>query len=228
MEKAMERTMERAMEMAMESSKKSVMKTGMFFSGNVPVLVKAVVLGVAVGGTAISTTVWSENLDAHRDEARALTFSFGTSLKEVLKPAMKKSGPIEALEVCNMQAPSLAEDSARSSGWQVGRTALKIRNPNNQPDAWELSVLKAFEQRKASGESPAQMEFLDVVEVDGERRFRYMKAIPTGKLCLNCHGSQLKPEVTAKILTLYPTDQAIGFKEGDIRGAFTLSKALLK
>jgi hypothetical protein len=32
--------------------------------------------------------------------------------------------------------------------------------------------------------------------------------------------------VKAKLAELYPKDRATGFKEGDIRGAFTLTKTL--
>ncbi|MFT6919058.1 MAG: hypothetical protein ACJA2G_001693 [Cognaticolwellia sp.] len=56
---------------------------------------------------------------------------------------------------------------------------------------------------------------------------RYMKAIPTGGLCLACHGSKLADDVSSKVNELYPNDQATGFKLGDIRGAFTLQKIKL-
>jgi hypothetical protein len=53
-----------------------------------------------------------------------------------------------------------------------------------------------------------------------------MSAIPTKKICLECHGANLAPEVAARLDALYPEDRARGFKIGDIRGAFTLSKSL--
>jgi hypothetical protein len=53
-----------------------------------------------------------------------------------------------------------------------------------------------------------------------------MKAIPTAKVCLACHGSAITPEVTAALDEAYPQDQARGYAEGDIRGAFSLSKPL--
>ncbi|MEJ1297544.1 MAG: DUF3365 domain-containing protein [Candidatus Sedimenticola sp. (ex Thyasira tokunagai)] len=65
-----------------------------------------------------------------------------------------------------------------------------------------------------------------MVEVAGKKTFRYMKAIPTAELCLGCHGSEIKPQVTQKLDALYPYDKARGLKAGDIRGVFTLSKTL--
>ena len=106
----------------------------------------------------------------------------------------------------------------------VGRTSLKVRNSTNAADDWELAVLKQFDARKAQGEPADKLEFFEVTDHESQKTFRYMKAIPTGALCLNCHGENIKPEVDAKLKELYPNDQARGFKEGDLRGAFTLAK----
>ena len=106
----------------------------------------------------------------------------------------------------------------------VGRTSLKVRNSTNADDDWELAVLKQFDARKAQGEPADKLEFFEVTDHGGQKTFRYMKAIPTAALCLNCHGETLSPEVDAKLKELYPNDQARGYKEGDLRGAFTLAK----
>ena len=61
-----------------------------------------------------------------------------------------------------------------------------------------------------------------VTGADGNRTFRYLKAIPTGPLCLKCHGSDLAPDLAAKLAELYPEDKAHGFAVGDLRGAFSV------
>ena len=53
-----------------------------------------------------------------------------------------------------------------------------------------------------------------------------MQAIPTGEVCLACHGTAIAPEITAALDEQYPDDQARGFSLGEIRGAFSLSKPL--
>jgi hypothetical protein len=53
-----------------------------------------------------------------------------------------------------------------------------------------------------------------------------MKAIPTGKVCLKCHGEKIDPDVEASLKQNYPRDKARGFKEGDIRGAFTITQPM--
>ncbi|MCW8888513.1 MAG: DUF3365 domain-containing protein, partial [Gammaproteobacteria bacterium] len=71
------------------------------------------------------------------------------------------------------------------------------------------------------------MAYTEVVMEDGKQYFRMMKAIPTAqKPCLMCHAGTIKPPVEAKLKSLYPDDKARGYKAGDIRGAFTLKKAL--
>lgn len=160
-------------------------------------------------------------------EGKGLIKQFATELKGELKAAMKAGGPVNAISVCKDKAPAIAERLSQESGWQVARTSLKTRNPANVPDTWERGVLERFEAKKVAGADPKQLAFAKTVEVDGRKSFRLMKAIPTAPVCLACHGGDtVKPEVAAKLATEYPDDKARGFKVGDIRGAFTLSKTL--
>ena len=108
----------------------------------------------------------------------------------------------------------------------MGRTSLKTRNPKNAPDAWEKRVLEEFDAAKSKGADATKLEHFEVVEKNGVRTFRFMKAIPVAEPCLTCHGETIKEPVKAKLAELYPNDRATGYKVGDIRGAFTLSKLL--
>jgi hypothetical protein len=157
-------------------------------------------------------------------QARSLVKAFGSDLKSVLKKAMKTEGPIKALEVCNVKAGPIAEKNSALSEWNIARTSIKVRNASNAPDPWESTILRQFETRKAAGEDLKMMEHSEVIQDGDKTVYRYMKAIPTGGLCLACHGSKLADNVSDKVNELYPNDQATGFKTGDIRGAFTLQK----
>ena len=137
---------------------------------------------------------------------------------------MKCGGFVNAINVCNLEAGPISETISAKSDWQVGRTSLNVRNAENAPDEWELMTLLKFEQRKAAGEDLKTIEYSEVVTKEGKSVYRYMKAIPTGALCLKCHGGQLDNKVSAKLNELYPYDQAVGFNVGDIRGAFSLQK----
>ena len=163
------------------------------------------------------------DMEARTNASRTVIKAFAGSLQAELKGAMKASGPLGAIEVCSEKAPEIAGRHSEENGWKVGRTSLKYRNPGNAPDEWELRVLQSFEDRKAAGEDPATMDHAEFVDQNGKPVFRYMKAIPTAEVCLNCHGGEnVKPEVEAKLAELYPDDMARGFKVGDIRGAFTI------
>lgn len=177
-------------------------------------------------GALASAPVVAEPLEELRDQAHQITQQYAKALKSTLKPVMQSEGALEAIEVCNLQSPEIAASISVESGWQVGRTSLKTRNSDNQPDRWEIDKLNEFENRLKSGETPQQLEHYEMTEVNGQKTFRYLKAIPTGELCLACHGEGLEPAVIQQLDKLYPFDQARGFKKGDLRGAFTLSKSI--
>ncbi len=153
-------------------------------------------------------------------EAKMAMKTLGGELMKALKQAMAEGGPTAAIKVCNIEAPAIAKAVSEQHGWKVGRTSLKVRNPNNAPDEWETQVLQTFEQRKAQGEEVASLEHIETTDSS----VRFMKAIPTKGVCLTCHGSEIQPELSAELKRLYPDDKATGFKLGDIRGAFTLVK----
>lgn len=159
-------------------------------------------------------------------ESRAAAKALGAELKATLQAAIQSSGPLEAITVCNVQAPQLAAKVSAARGMQVGRTSLKTRNDANAPDTWERSVLEQFAQRRAAGEAPDTIEYAEITTLDGEPVFRYMKAIPTEAVCLLCHGQQIPPDLTARLDELYPHDRARGFRKGDLRGAFTVIRAI--
>lgn len=185
------------------------------------------IIAIALAATMASTFAHAaDDTEKRIAESRATIKTFGMKLKGELQAAMKAGGPANAIKVCNEVAPAIASDISMEKGWRVARTSLKTRNSSNKPDAWETKVMESFERRKAAGEPANKLEFSEIVEADGNKSFRYMKAIPTGEVCLKCHGAKIDPKIEAKLDSLYPDDQARGFKKGDIRGAFTVSQPM--
>lgn len=161
------------------------------------------------------------------EEARANTTSLGGALKHRLQQAIKSGGLEAGVDECHIAAEPIALDLS-NNGWRVGRTALKVRNPNNTPGDWEREQLEAFaqvlnEQLQQNEKAPAMalLEATQYNEITGE--FRYMSAIPTQQVCMACHGETVAPSVKARIDKHYPHDQATGFTLGELRGAFTLT-----
>ena len=116
-------------------------------------------------------------------DSRGAAQKFGATLKEALQQAMQSGGAVNSVAVCHDKAEQIATDLSQNTGMLVGRTSLKVRNPANAPDNWELAVLKQFDARKAQGEPIDKLEFFAVIDDDqGQKTFRYMKAIPTTAL----------------------------------------------
>jgi hypothetical protein len=162
------------------------------------------------------------------DEARKAAASLPPRLLEVLDEEIRKGGPENAIGVCREKAPQMAKAASEKTGWAIRRVSLKNRNPKAVPDAWEKAVLEDFDRRVAAGEKPTGLERGELVTVDGQQVYRYMKALPTQDLCLQCHGTpdRISPAVQAKLKELYPDDKAVGYGISDVRGAITLKKPL--
>jgi hypothetical protein len=146
-----------------------------------------------------------------------------------MRKEVEATGPMRAVMVCKYTAPEVASSLSRMNGMRVTRVSLKARNPAlGFPDPWEQNVLMEFDRRAARGEKAEAIEHAEVVAEPTGRYLRYMKAIPTGKVCLACHGpaEQISDAVKAQIANEYPHDSAVGFVEGSIRGAVSIKKPL--
>ncbi len=182
--------------------------------------------GVEKVAEVASTTKGVINKKAAVEEAKQITKAFGGALKAELQAAMKAGGPINALDVCNTKATPIAQSAAKAANVSVSRVSLKNRNPDNVPNDWQKAVLEDFDARAAKGEDVKKMGFSEIVEHDGKKQLRFMKALPTGDVCTKCHGSNIDEKVQAKITELYPDDKAIGYAKGQVRGAVVILKEL--
>ena len=164
----------------------------------------------------------SPNLDRHIEDSRSASAQLGKNLKSTLVHTIQTEGIFEAIQVCNIEAQDISTKLSEELGLQVGRTSLKIRNPKNEPDNWEKNGLHEFAQKLEQGSLINELEKHELIKEDNQKWFRYMKAIPMQEPCGLCHGETLAPQIENKIKSLYPQDQATGFKLGEIRGAFTV------
>ncbi|TPV58500.1 DUF3365 domain-containing protein [Aestuariibacter sp. GS-14] len=179
------------------------------------------VLAAVFSASTIGSIALAETLSEAEfiDEAKVKSMALGAELKQALQAAIKQGGLTEGIRVCKELAPQLAAKYS-VNGWQVGRTSLKVRNPNNAPDGWETEALIAMENALANGGAPMQAAQAHTGADLAE--WRYMQPIVTQAVCLNCHGAQLTPDVSQTLQVHYPEDQATGFEDGQLRGAFTL------
>ena len=167
----------------------------------------------------------AETTESLTTEAQARIKLLSTELKTNLMQAVKQGGHPNGVQVCSVIAPEIQKKLA-SDGWTVARTALKYRNPANKPDQWEKQNLDWMLSASQKGEPLATMAKAEIIEDQGKKTFRFIKAIPMDTMCVACHGQTIAEEVKTKISTLYPADLATGFTPGELRGAFTLQKQL--
>jgi len=142
--------------------------------------------------------------------ARAALEPFKKSLKEELGKALAESAE-KAIDVCALRAPALAREHSKE-GVVVGRSALRLRNPENRAPSWLAPAMKELSLSEA--ESASKVVALP------EGRHAYVESIRIAPLCLGCHGDAVAPALLAKIATRYPSDEATGYKLGEFRGVF--------
>lgn len=189
-------------------------------------ILKAAAIG-ALGFAAAPALAANDDMAALMGEAKGLIESFSGALKGELIAAIKAGGPVNAIGVCNEKAPMIAAEASANPAWTIGRSSHRLRSPDNVADPFTAAAIEDFLAREAAGEKAADLVTAEIVEENGARMFRMVKAIPTGDACLACHGGDdVAPEVEAKLAELYPDDAARGFQKGQMRGVFTLIKAL--
>jgi hypothetical protein len=150
------------------------------------------------------------NESEYKEAGATAVLPFKKSLKSALVAGLEE-GPVNAISVCSVEAPKLAE-KASSATVKVGRASRKLRNPANAPKPWMEPLLDSYENDPESRE-PA------VVIID-DQTVGYVEPIYVQPLCVTCHGATLAPDLAAKIDELYPSDRATGYVAGDLRGVF--------
>ena len=91
-----------------------------------------------------SNTATAYEHEQFTQEGKAAIKEFAGTLKGALVSAMKSGGPIEAINVCNEVAPTISVELSKKYGFEIARTSLKVRNPNNTADDWEKEILYQF------------------------------------------------------------------------------------
>lgn len=148
---------------------------------------------------------------AEMDLAQETLAPFKSELVEALTGSLGEGGPEDAIHICRERAPEIA---ARLSvgGVEMGRTSHKTRNPANAPQPWVDPLLAAYLEDPK--DSAPKAVYID------DSRVGYVEPIYLMSFCLSCHGTQIEPDLLAEIQSVYPEDQATGFRANDLRGLF--------
>ena len=161
-------------------------------------------------------------------QSRAVSQSMLKELGQKLQSAMAEGGAVNAIGVCNTQAPEIAGRVSTQNQVKLTRVGTRARNPvMGVPNDWQAKALAQFDAALARGEKPADIEFSETVETANGKEFHFAKPIVLQPMCVSCHGNpeQISPEVKAKLNELYPNDKAVGYQPGQLRGAVVLSRS---
>lgn len=171
----------------------------------------------------------AQDINALTAETKKTVLPVVPKVVSAMQDAVAEKGVAGAIPVCKEQAPALIKEKRQETGWDIRRVSLKTRNAERgTPDLWEVRQLADFNIRSANGEKIDTLEKSEIVTLDGKQVFRYMKALPVGDVCLNCHGAaeNFDASLKAKLAESYPHDQATGYSKGQIRGALTVKRPL--
>ena len=178
------------------------------------------ICAIALSSTLLSANEAKTSNKQIKMEAKAAIMKMGKTLKMNMKKSMKKGGVVGAAEFCANKASVLAAEVNNSypKGTSVKRITLNPRNPKNMAQGEDKKVLESFAAMIKEGKVLPKMK---VVEVS-KGHYKVYKPFTMGKACVKCHGDvkKMNKEAYGIILKRYPDDKAIGYKEGDFRGAF--------
>ena len=146
--------------------------------------------------------------------ADLIIVSLHDALQRELTGALAQGGPAFAVQSCHIDVVGVTRRIARQKGVTAGRTSDRLRNPANAAPPWAAPVVKAHAGRLARE--------VDGFAVDLGEAVGLLRPIVERPMCATCHGPL--PRIDAAVRTVlarrYPSDRAVGFRDGEIRGWF--------
>jgi hypothetical protein len=144
-----------------------------------------------------------------------------TILVTNLSEKMENGGVQEAIPFCNAMALPLTEEIEKKYDVTIKRTSLFIRNEANKPNDAEIIILNQYKKSFANKEA-----LEPIIHVDNSDNPHFYAPIVLQKKCLACHGTfgkEITVQTDSIIKSYYPNDKATGFKEGDLRGIWSIT-----
>lgn len=168
-----------------------------------------------------SSTLSDEEQQAFVGKGKVIAAASFEALSTRLKAAIAREGVPGALEYCNLVALPLLDSLSAVHKATIRRSSFRIRNPEDKPTDWEQSVLTDYEKAESEGR-----ELRPIVQSLNENTVAFAAPIRMLPLCLQCHGvvgQELTESNYQIIKKLYPQDQAINYKEGELRGIWSIT-----
>lgn len=159
--------------------------------------------------------------------ARQAALSFDVRMKrEVLDRITREEDPVAVYLAYADHVPGWGKEISDAAKFDFSRTALGVRNPDNAPDDWERRQMEQFNFLADSGVDPETVEAAAILQEGNETVFRWLRPTVMGEACMACHGEALDGRVKLLLGQEYPLDEATGYSEGQLGGAYSIRKVL--
>lgn len=159
--------------------------------------------------------------------ARQAGLAFDIRMKREITARLERDeDPVAVYLAYADNAPGWGKEISDAAKFDFSRTALGVRDPANAPDDWERRKMEEFNFLMDAGVDPETLEAAEIVQEGDEKVFRWMRPLQMGETCLACHGEQLNPKIKLLLGQEYPLDEAAGYSEGQIGGAYSVRKVL--
>ena len=168
-----------------------------------------------------SKSLSKKEIEQYTGKGKEIAQATAKKLGGNLVKKMKAGGTEKAIPFCNTKADPLTKEMSKKYNVDIKRTSHKLRNEINSPNKEETKIINRYKSLFDEGKP-----LKPIVELDKSGKPHFYAPIKLQKKCLTCHGS-LTEDINVKtdsiIKSYYPKDLAVGFKEGDLRGIWSIT-----
>lgn len=165
--------------------------------------------------------------DADIQAARKAAVSFDIRMKREITDRLERGeDPVAVYLAYADNVPGWGVEISNAGKIDFSRTAITVRNPANAPDAWETRQMELFNLLADGGQDPEAFEVAEIVQEGNEKVFRWMRPTVMGEACMTCHGEAVSQRIKLLLGQEYPLDDALGYSEGQLGGAYSVRKVL--
>lgn len=173
---------------------------------------------VALFLTSCNEEKKTADLSTYTEQGKIIAMNTQKLLGKNLKGTMKSEGPVAAVAFCNAKANPLTAEMEQKFGATIKRVSDKPRNIKNAPNEVEAKIITDYITSLQAGK---KLKPITQEEKDG--KIHFYAPIKVKGLCLTCHGDAITQPVDSILKVKYPNDKAIGYKDGELRGIWSIT-----
>ncbi|MDH5720597.1 MAG: DUF3365 domain-containing protein [Spirochaetia bacterium] len=174
-----------------------------------------------------------EKINLTEEISKKATKMYAPPMVKTLFAKVKEAGYKDSVQFCSeyalehtAQSIAQIEENMKKeykiSSIKIGRTSLKLRNPQNMATEKQKEILKEWEIAQKN-----KQELKPVYFKEGDFYFGMAPIVINSPVCLGCHGGgeARDKEAYEKIKSIYSDDKAVDYNLNDIRGAIVVKIA---